>query len=296
MPQTRPKAPRSLNSNSDSAKRATQATIPKSKTMPSRLPSSGVIRTNESSFPGTKKPRVKSEAELSEKDIQYNKITIDEIKKKLKELGVLVPNRKNKRVLFELMEEELYRRPAKSKYRAKEMAELEKLLAKHKISLEPELIEALKTAYIVPAASKDEVGLPVKVHEASQQDRVRCGRNKQPKATKALSGQTAPVISTFVNTQQTIIQPEYRSIDDENSTLSPQCELLVDSTSNTPYEATLYCKNSLENVDKFYKLEVSSYTSVHLLPASLCLRFSCRTYERSHHGHLIKVLGIRHSS
>jgi hypothetical protein len=291
MTQTRSKAPRSLNSNSDSANRATQATKPKSKTMPSRLPSSGVIRTNESSSVGTKKPKVKNEAKLSENDIQYNKITIDEIKKKLRELGVLVPNRKNKPILFNLMKDELYRRSAKTEYRAKEMAELEKLLAKHKISLKPELIEALRTAYMIPAASKDEENLPVKVHEASQQDRVRCGRNKQPKATKVLSGHTAPVVSRSVNTQQALIQPEYRNTDDENT----QSELLVDSTSNTPYEATLYCKNPVGNVDKFYKLEVSSYTSVHFLSASLCLHFSCRTYKWSHHGHLVKGYGLRHS-
>jgi hypothetical protein len=236
MNRTRSKAPRSLDPDPGSLRRATQKTSPNCTTKPSRSPSSGIVKTD-----GSSSLRVKSEVKSDEKELHYDKITIDEIKKELREFGVPVPSRRNKPSLFKLLEEMMSQRSEETKYRTKKMSELKErtrrpsdtrdmekrwtelkaLIAEHGVALKPKPIEALEKEYMVPREIKDERNIPLKVDEASQPDGVRCGRTSQPKAIKALPGHTKSARSGSINTQQASAPRKHLFFDDGNSPLSP---------------------------------------------------------------------------
>jgi hypothetical protein len=290
MPQTRLEAPRSLNSDSGSSKRATQATLPKNKTMQSRPSSSGIIKTNGSGSCRVKVTRVESELEGDEEELHYDNFTIDEIKKELRELEVPIPSRRNKPFLYELLEEKRNQRLEGTQYETKKMAEpkkktrrlseiramekewteLKELIAKHGVSLDPKLIEALKQEYKVPAEIKDERNIPVQVDEASQPDRARGGRTNQSKAIKALPRHTTSARSGSIRSQQASTLQKHQMVDDGNGPLSTHCETLVDSTRNTRYDTMLECIQPGDNVNKFFGIQVSNYMFVRFHSASLC--------------------------
>jgi hypothetical protein len=269
MNRTRSKALRSLNPDPGSLRSATQKTSPNRTTKPSRSPSSGIVNTDESSS-----LRVKSEVKSDEKKLHYDKITIDEIKKKLEELGVPVPSRRNKPSLFNLLEEKMSQRSEETKYRTKKLTELKALIAEHGVALKPKLIEALEKEYMVPREIKDELNIPLKVDEASQPDGVRCGRTNQPRATKALPGHTKSARSGSINTQQASAPRKHSSVDNRNSSLSTHYEPLVDLARNTRYSIMLECIQPDDNVDKFFGLQVSNHMFARFHSASLELRFS----------------------
>lgn len=283
MTQSRSRAQIGFKIDSRGPKRLDKASSPKPTTRPSISPSSSVIKTNGSSSHGAKNPRMRIEAEDN-----YDEITINKIKGELRQRRVPVPNKKNKPFLFELLVDAKWKQD-KIRNRDNDMAELKKLLAKHGNLLESTLVKAIEKAYKVPTAIEDKRSLPVKVNEASQQDRVRCSQIKQLKATQALFGHTISAEPGSIKTQRASVQLEHYIADDGDSASSAPHEVLVDPNSNTPYDAVLYCREPHNNVDKFYHLEVSNHTFVRFHFTPLYLHFSCRINKWSRHGHLAKV-------
>ncbi|KEQ68164.1 hypothetical protein M436DRAFT_68375 [Aureobasidium namibiae CBS 147.97] len=232
-----------------------KALPPKRITRSSVSPSSVIIKTNGSSSHAAKTLRVGIEAEDDSDNITINKITINEIKEEHRQREVPVPNRKNKPFLLGLLVET---RRKQSGIRDEEgkLAELKMLLVKHGNPLGPELIKAIEKAYIVPKASTDQINSPAELGEASRQDRVRCSRTKQLKASKAFSEHMTSAKLGSSITRQASVQMAHQIADDGDSASSATHKILVDPNNNIPYDAMLYCKEPHDNVDKFFHLEL----------------------------------------
>ena len=268
-----------------------KALPPKRITRSSVSPSSVIIKTNGSSSHAAKTLRVGIEAEDDSDKITINKITINEIKEELRQREVPVPNRKNKPFLLGLLVE-TRRKQSGNRDEEGKLAELKMLLVKHGNPLGPELIKAIEKAYIVPKASTDQINSPAGVGEAPRQDRVRCSRTKQLKASKAFSEHTTSAKLGSSITRQASVQMAHQIADDGDGASSATHKILVDPNNNIPYDAMLYCREPHDNVDKFFHLEVSNHTIVFF--HFTWLHFYCCMYTWSHHGHSVEVHGVEY--